>query len=139
MNSKSGLYVPSQLLIAQRVANITDTAVRIPFTRLKVGLDFLIGLIPGIGDAIMLSVGASIIGLGYSMGMPKPLLWAMVKNSVIDFILGLVPLFGDIVDIFYKANQKNVRIMEVWWLQTNKADLDDRTAQLLEQWERENS
>lgn len=139
MSDKAGLKVPKQLLLAQKIANVTDTAVRIPFTKMKLGLDFLIGLIPGIGDTIMLGVAGSIIVMGHSMGMPKALLLTMIRNSAVDWFLGLIPIFGDIFDIFYKANQKNVRIMELWWLQSNKADLDDRTAQMLEQWENENS
>ncbi|TRY33791.1 DUF4112 domain-containing protein [Aliiglaciecola sp. M165] len=139
MNKTEVLKVPKSLLMTQKIANITDTAVRIPFTRIKLGLDFLIGLIPGIGDAIMLAVAGSIIVMGHSIGMPKTLLWAMFRNSALDFILGLIPLIGDVVDIFYKSNQKNVRIMELWWLQSNKTDLDERTAQMLEQWEKENS
>ena len=60
----------------------------------------------------------------------------MVKNSAIDFGLGFVPFIGDIVDVFYKANQKNVRLMEKWWISENKADVDAQTQKKLTEWEK---
>ncbi|GAA0859584.1 DUF4112 domain-containing protein [Aliiglaciecola litoralis] len=132
------ISVPNQLLLAQKIANLTDTAVRIPFTNIKLGLDSLIGLIPGVGDTVMLGVSASIIVMGKSMGLPRALLIKMIRNSIFDFLLGLIPILGDIVDIFYKANLANVRIMEKWWVVQNKAHLDANAQQQLEDWERKN-
>lgn len=120
--------------MAQKVANITDAAVRIPFIGIKVGLDFLIGLIPFVGDVIMLAVATSIISMGKSMGVPKPLLMKMVRNSVLDFALGLIPFIGDIIDLFYKSNQSNVRIMERWWVENNKPHIDNYAKKQLEKW-----
>lgn len=134
-DENSNVVVPDELLLAQRIANLTDTAVSIPFTRLKVGLDFLIGLIPGIGDTIMLGVSISIIVLGKRMGLPKSHLTRMIRNSFIDYLLGLIPIVGDIIDIFYKANKANVRIMETYWLQENRHLLSSQTQQQLEEWE----
>ena len=128
---------PKALLKAQKMANLLDTAVKLPLIPVRVGLDSLIGLIPGAGDALMLLVSLRIIWLGKSLGMPKLLIAQMVKNSAIDFGLGFVPLVGDIVDIFYKANQKNVRIMERWWISENKANVDVATQQALEAWEKQ--
>jgi len=59
----------------------------------------------------------------------------MVKNSAIDFGLGFVPFIGDLIDVFYKANQKNVRLMERWWISQNKESVDVATQQKLAQWE----
>ena len=132
-NSK--ISVHPKLLLAQKIANITDTAVRIPFTKLKFGLDFLIGLIPGIGDTIMLFVSISIIYLGKDMGLPKSHIMRMIRNSVIDYFLGLLPLIGDIADLFYKANKANVRIMEKYWLEQNRHLLSSHTQQQLADWE----
>lgn len=129
---------PKALLKAQKMANLLDTAVTLPIIPIRVGLDSLIGLIPGAGDAIMLFVSLRIVWLGKSMGMPKALVAQMVKNSAIDFALGFIPLIGDIADIFYKANQKNVRIMERWWISENKTRVDASTKAMLEQWEKDN-
>ncbi|RUP77791.1 DUF4112 domain-containing protein [Alteromonas sp. KS69] len=132
MDSKA----PKALLKAQKLANLLDTAVKLPFIPIRVGLDSLVGLIPGAGDAIMLLVSLRIVWLGKSLGMPSSLVAQMVKNSAIDFGLGFVPFIGDIVDVFYKANQKNVRLMEKWWISENKADVDAQTQKKLTEWEK---
>ena len=129
---------PKALLKAQKLANLLDTAVKLPFFPIKIGLDSIVGLIPGAGDAIMLFVSLRIVWLGKSLGMPKALVAQMVKNSAIDFGLGFIPFVGDIVDVFYKANQKNVRIMERWWVSGNKGNVDAATQEKLAQWEKEN-
>ena len=129
---------PKALLKAQKLASLLDTAVKLPLIPIRIGLDSIIGLIPGAGDALMLFVSLRIVWLGKSLGMPKALVAQMVKNSAIDFGLGFVPFIGDIVDVFYKANQKNVRIMERWWISENKANVDAATQAKLAQWESEN-
>jgi hypothetical protein len=127
---------PSALLQAQAIANLLDTAIPIPFVGIRLGLDFLVGLIPGIGDAIMLVASLRIVHLGRQLGVPKPLRTAMLRNSAIDFGLGFIPIVGDLVDLFYKANQKNVRIMERWWIEENKARVDAAAKQKLLEWEK---
>lgn len=128
---------PSALLKAQKLANLLDTAIKLPFIPIKIGLDSIVGLIPGAGDALMLFVSLRIVWLGKSLGMPTALVAQMVKNSAIDFGLGFIPFIGDLIDVFYKANQKNVRIMERWWISENKSQVDEATRQKLEQWEAE--
>ncbi|MDW5285324.1 DUF4112 domain-containing protein [Alteromonas macleodii] len=128
---------PKALLKAQKLANLLDTAVKLPFIPIRIGLDSVVGLIPGAGDALMLFVSLRIVWLGKSLGMPKALIAQMVKNSAIDFGLGFIPFVGDIVDIFYKANQKNVRIMERWWISENKHEVDKVTQKALSEWSAE--
>lgn len=129
------IKAPPALLKAQTLANLLDTAIKIPFIPLRIGLDSIVGLLPGAGDAVMLLVSLRIVWLGKSLGMPAPLIAQMVKNSAIDFGLGFIPIVGDIVDVFYKANQKNVRLMERWWVSQNKASVDAYTQQKLAQWQ----
>ena len=128
---------PKALLKAQKLANLLDTAVKLPFIPIRIGLDSIVGLIPVAGDALMLVVSLRIVWLGKSLGMPKALIAQMVKNSAIDFGLGFIPFVGDIVDIFYKANQKNVRIMERWWISENKHEVDKVTQKALSEWSAE--
>ncbi|MGB0565304.1 MAG: DUF4112 domain-containing protein [Alteromonas macleodii] len=128
---------PKALLKAQKLANLLDTAVKLPFIPIRIGLDSIVGLVPGAGDALMLFVSLRIVWLGKSLGMPKALIAQMVKNSAIDFGLGFIPFVGDIVDIFYKANQKNVRIMERWWISENKHEVDKVTQKALSEWSAE--
>ncbi len=131
------MQAPKALKDAQDIANTLDTAVKIPFIGVRVGLDFLIGLIPGIGDAIVLLLSWRIVYLGRKMGVPKPVLTQMVRNSLVDFGLGFVPVVGDIVDIFYKANTKNVQLMERWWISNHKDDVDAYAKEQLAAWEAE--
>ena len=128
---------PKQLLRAQKIANITDTAVRIPFIGVRIGLDFVIGLIPGLGDIIMLAVSAYIVLLARQMGLPKALQIIMLRNSLMDFALGLLPIVGDIADIFYRANKINLRIMEKFWLHHHKSAIDQSTQKHLTDWQKQ--
>lgn len=130
-----GFRAPDELLNAQQLANLLDSAVKLPFIRLRVGLDFLIGLIPIIGDSIMLLASLRIIYLGHKLGLPKALKYKMLRNSAFDYFLGIVPIVGDIADIFFKANLRNVRIMEQWWVSQNKAEIEAMQAQMLKEWE----
>jgi hypothetical protein len=85
----------------------------------------------------MLIASLRIVQLGRSLGLPAPLQKTMLRNTIIDFGLGFVPLVGDLVDLFYKANLKNVRIMERRWIEQNKQQLDARAQQKLLEWEQQ--
>jgi hypothetical protein len=128
---------PVALLQAQQLANLLDTAVKVPFIGFSVGLDFLVGLVPVIGDTTMLVASLRIVQLGRSLGLPASLQKTMLRNTIADFGLGFVPIVGDLVDLFYKANLKNVRIMERWWIEQNKQQLDARAKQKLLKWEQQ--
>ncbi len=129
---------PDELLKAQSLANLLDTAVKLPFINFRVGLDSLVGLIPGIGDTIMLLASLRIVYLGKKIGIPKHLHNKMVINSMIDFGLGFFPVIGDIIDLFFKANQRNVRVMEQWWVAENKDKIDALARKQYEKWQKEN-
>jgi hypothetical protein len=128
------VQVPKALLQAQKLANLTDNKVRIPFIGVRLGLDFLIGLIPEIGDLIMAGVSLSIVAMAKSISVPRALRIAMLKNIGIDFLLGLIPFVGDVVDLFYKSNQKNVRIMEKWWVSQNHQQIQSNSQQAVQKW-----
>ncbi|MBT0586944.1 DUF4112 domain-containing protein [Alteromonas oceanisediminis] len=132
---KHGAIAPQELRKAQDVANLLDTAIRIPVVGIPVGLDFLVGLIPGVGDAAMLVAALRIVYLGKKMGAPEALQSKMLRNVLLDFGLGFIPVVGDIADLFYKANRKNVRLLERWWIENNKAEVDSQTADKLAEWE----
>ena len=130
------VQAPKALLQAQTLANLTDSKVRIPVLGIRLGLDFLVGLIPVVGDIIMVGVSLSIIAMAKSMQVPKELRIAMLKNIGVDFLLGLIPFVGDVVDLFYKSNQKNVRIMEKWWVNQNHQQIQANSQQALQEWEK---
>ncbi len=134
MNNTSGVTAPTELLKAQKLANRLDTAFKLPFIPFRIGLDAIIGLIPGLGDAVMLIAALRIVYLGKKMGLPPGLVKVMLRNALLDFGLGFIPLVGDIVDFFYKANQANVRVMEKYWVSQNKDAIDANAKSALEAW-----
>jgi hypothetical protein len=130
------VQAPKALLEAQRLANLTDAKIRIPFLGIRLGLDFLVGLIPVVGDIIMVGVSLSIVGMARRMQVPRALRIAMLKNILIDFLLGLIPFIGDLGDLFYKSNLKNVRIMEKWWVSHNHQHILANSQQVVQEWEK---
>jgi hypothetical protein len=136
-DNTSFAHAPEALLKAQKMANVLDTAIKLPIIPFRIGLDSIIGLLPGVGDLAMLLAGMRIVFLGNKIGLPRALIKQMVVNLLIDFALGFVPILGDVIDIFYKANQKNVRLMERWWVSQHKGDIDAEAARKLAQWEAE--
>ena len=134
MNNKTGVTAPTELLKAQKLANRLDTAFKLPFIPFRIGLDAIIGLIPGLGDAVMLIAALRIVYLGKKMGLPPGLVKVMLRNALLDFGLGFIPLVGDIVDFFYKANQANVRVMEKYWVSQNKDAIDANAKSAFEAW-----
>jgi Domain of unknown function (DUF4112) len=96
----------------ERLAKVMDTAWGIPFTKWRFGLDSALGLIPGIGDAGNLVVSAYALLLAHKLGAPSSLLLRMAANTGIDFGLGSVPVLGDIFDMFYKSNTRNLTILK---------------------------
>ncbi len=100
------------LEIARRLAHITDRAVRIPFTRFEFGLDAIFGLIPGAGDAAGALLSASVVVIGVKAGVPGATLVRMLGNVAVDTLVGTVPVLGDVFDAAWKANVRNVALID---------------------------
>jgi hypothetical protein len=88
-----------------------DDRFRVPGTGFRVGLDGLVGLIPGIGDAATNAITAYIVYRAWRLGVPRSILVRMLANLGIDFVVGLVPVLGDLFDIGFKANRRNARLL----------------------------
>jgi hypothetical protein len=97
---------------ARALARILDSAFEVPGTRFRIGLDPIIGLIPGIGDLLGSGFSAYILWLGARAGAPVPVLARMFVNVAIEMIVGTIPLIGDLFDAGWKANQRNVDLLE---------------------------
>lgn len=95
-----------------RLANLMDRAVRLPGTRIRIGLDSIVGLVPGVGDALALLPAVYIIGSAWQMGMPGRGIARMAANTAIDTAIGSVPLVGDIFDVGFKSNARNVALLK---------------------------
>jgi Domain of unknown function (DUF4112) len=95
----------------QRLSKAMDLAFRIPFTRIRFGADSILGLIPGAGDMIGLGISLYALSLAHKLGAPRGLMVKMLANSVIDAGLGTIPIIGDIFDMFFKSNTKNLKLL----------------------------
>lgn len=96
------------------LAWLLDSSIPIPGTRLTVGLDALIGLLPFVGDLLGVLLSSYILAEANRMGVGRRILVRMAFNVAIDGVVGIVPLFGDVFDAAWKANQKNVKLLNAW-------------------------
>lgn len=94
------------------LARVLDSAFAIPGTRFRFGLDALIGLIPGVGDLIGAGLSAFILVQAARLGVPRSVMLRMGWNVAVETVLGAVPLAGDLFDAAYKANNRNIRLLD---------------------------
>ena len=92
-------------------ARLLDSQFRIPFTRIRFGLDPLIGLLPGIGDAAGLVLSLYLMVEAVRLGAGTRQVVKMAGNVLVEFVVGLVPLFGDAFDFYWKANNRNAALL----------------------------
>ena len=97
---------------ARALARILDTAVGIPGTKIRIGLDPVLGLVPGAGDVASAMLSAYIVLIAANKGTPRPVIWRMLGNIAVDTALGSVPVLGDLFDVAYKSNIRNVELLE---------------------------
>ena len=95
----------------ERLGWLLDDLFRVPILGWRFGLDALIGLIPGLGDTSTALASFYILASAVRHGVPKITLLRMGMNIGIDYVLGAVPLFGDIADVWWKSNQKNIALL----------------------------
>lgn len=94
-----------------RLAKIMDAAFAIPGTNIRLGADAIAGLVPGVGDLVAKIASAYILYEAHRLGVPKHKLMRMGGNVLVDLVFGSVPVAGDIFDVFWRANLKNMRIL----------------------------
>ncbi len=95
----------------RRLSRLLDTAIPLP-GGFRMGLDGIIGLIPGVGDMVGGLLSTYILAEGARAGASKSTLIRMAWNILVEVVIGAIPLFGDIFDIAWKANVKNVALLE---------------------------
>lgn len=96
----------------RRVARFLDSAVIVPGTSYRIGLDPVLGLIPGLGDLISPLFGVGVLWQAYDLGVPKIVQVRMLFNMAVDTVVGAVPLAGDLFDFMWKANVRNLALLE---------------------------
>ena len=93
------------------LAHFLDNAIPIPGTRRRIGFDALIGLVPGVGDAVSALLSSYIVWEAHQLGLPRWKIARMMANVGVDTVVGAVPLVGDLFDVAFKANARNLRII----------------------------
>lgn len=96
------------------IAQVWDNLVRIPVLGRRIGLDALIGIIPGVGDIAGGALGLYGLITAARLGVGPAVLLRMLLNIGIDTVIGVVPLLGDLFDIGWKSNTRNLELVEAW-------------------------
>ena len=99
---------------ARVLARLLDDAIPIPGTSYRIGIDPLLGLVPGIGDLLGALLSTWLLVVASRLGAPPSVLARMGLNVAIDAIVGAIPFAGDLFDAGWKANLRNLRLMETW-------------------------
>ncbi len=97
---------------AKVLAYVLDECITIPRTNIKIGIDPLLGLFPGIGDAISAILGTIILNDAARKGLPKWVLGRMAGNILLNALVGAIPILGDIFSAFFKSNARNYALLQ---------------------------
>ena len=95
----------------ESLVSLLDTAFIIPGTNLRFGFDALVGLVPGIGDALTTALSLWLVKEAHALGAPAHLIARMLGNIAIDGVVGAVPLLGDAFDLVWKSNRRNLHLL----------------------------
>jgi hypothetical protein len=98
--------------LARTLTGTMDTAVKVPGTGIRFGLDAILGLIPGVGDFAGAGISGYLVLLAARHRAPAAVLARMLGNIGIDAVVGSIPLVGDLFDVGWKANSRNLVLLE---------------------------
>ena len=104
--------VPARLARSRRLSTLLDSTFTVPRTRITVGLDPILGVVPGVGDIVSTAASAYIVAQAAALGVPRATLLRMCLNLLLDAAVGSIPLVGDAFDVVWRANDRNVRLLE---------------------------
>jgi hypothetical protein len=110
--SELGAAERDRLERLRRLGYLLDNSIPIPGTRFRVGLEAIVGLVPGVGDLVGGGFSAYIILQAARMGVPGSLLARMAWNLAVDALVGAIPFLGDLFDAGFKANLRNLALLE---------------------------
>ncbi len=100
------------LVRLNRYATLLDARFRVPGTRIRFGLDPIIGLLPGVGDLLGLALSLYVVVEAIRLGVSKHVLFKMLRNVALEALVGVVPVLGDVFDIAFKANLRNTALLK---------------------------
>jgi Domain of unknown function (DUF4112) len=101
-----------RIALARFLADLLDQRFTIPGTSIRIGLDPILGLIPGIGDVLANIAGSAILLIASQYRLPKIILLRMGLNVAFNAIIGAIPIFGDVFSIWFRSNVRNVKLLE---------------------------
>lgn len=96
----------------RQFAYLLDSRFRIPGTQVRFGLDPVLSLVPGLGDLVSPAFAVALLVQGIHQGVPKIILLRMLLNGLVDAVVGIVPIAGTVGDIFFRANSRNLALLE---------------------------
>jgi hypothetical protein len=94
------------------LARLLDSSLRLPGTQFRFGLDPLLGLIPVAGDFASMGLSSYLVWEARRLGLPRHVMIRMMGNVAMDTVVGAIPLLGDAFDFFFRANRRNMRLLE---------------------------
>ena len=119
MNNEEKEILEEKLTRLRQLSENLDESFTIPGTNIKFGIDALIGLVTGGGDLIGGLFSLYILRTAIKMKLPKSAILSIMFNIILDTTIGIVPVVGDIFDIFWKSNKRNMRIIEKHLVKSN--------------------
>ena len=115
----------ARLVALRRVAELLDSAFVLPGTTYRIGLDPIVGLVPGIGDLVSPLFTVVLLWQARDVRVPKIVLGRMIFNAAVDAVVGAIPFVGDLFDFGWKANQWNMALLERHAYEEHPASLGD--------------
>ena len=103
-----------RLVFVRFLAELLDQRFTIPGTSIRIGLDPIIGLIPGVGDTLANLAGSAILLVGAQFHLPKVVLLRMALNVALNTFIGAIPVVGDLFSIWFRSNVRNARLLELY-------------------------
>jgi hypothetical protein len=108
------------LRFARFLADLLDQRFMIPGTSIRIGLDPIISLIPGVGDLLANLTGSLILLIAAQLGVPKIVIARMGANVALNTLIGAIPILGDILSIWFRSNVRNVELLQQYLGRPNK-------------------
>ncbi len=99
----------------EQATDLLDTKFTIPGTKIKFGADFILGMFPGVGDVVSLAFSGVLVSIIAKHGASKLLVARMLINVFLDAVVGSIPILGNVFDLFYKANHRNMILMRQYY------------------------
>ncbi len=112
----------------ERLARLLDSQFRVPGTRMRFGVDGVLGLVPGVGDAAGLALSSMVIVQAVRLGARGSTVVRMVLNVALDTVVGAIPLLGSVFDFAFKANNRNIALLQRHELDPYATEAESRAA-----------